>query len=421
MAWSIADFWARVEGSLFPHLKENLPPMTEKHRQLVLVLEVVRVEEYVAHLNWHWMGAPPKDRTALARAFVAKTAYNLATTKALRERLQVDETLRRLCGWERRGQIPSESTFSRSFAEFAEIGLTDRVHEALVKHYVGEEIVFHASTDATEIEARERPVRREEKALVGVAQGPAPTGEGTEGQASSGPAAEETGQGGEQEQAAEVKRGPGRPRKGEERPAAAAKPKRRPGRPRKGEEKPPAPTRLEQQRSQSVQEALAGLPTACNVGTKRNSKGHQETWVGFKFHVVVGDDGIPLAAITTSASMHDSQAAIPLMKMTASRVRALYDLMDSAYDARHIDEQSRELGHVPIIDDNPRRGGKEAYQPMEPDRAERYKNRTASERFNARLKDDCGGRMVRVRGHAKVHTHLMFGLLVIFAEALLGL
>ncbi len=137
--------------------------------------------------------------------------------------------------------------------------------------------------------------------------------------------------------------------------------------------------------------------------------------------MVVGDGGVPLVAATTSASMHDSQAGIPLMKMAHSRTTILYDLMDSAYDCRQIHGQSRELGHVPIIDHNPRRGGKEAYRPMVPDRAERYKNRTASERFNARLKDDCGGRMVRVRGHAKVHAHLMFGLIVVFAEALLGL
>ena len=42
-----------------------------------------------------------------------------------------------------------------------------------------------------------------------------------------------------------------------------------------------------------------------------------------------------------------------------------------------------------------------------------------AERFNARLKDEFGGNMVRVRGHRKVHAHLMFGLLVILADQLL--
>lgn len=58
---------------------------------------------------------------------------------------------------------------------------------------------------------------------------------------------------------------------------------------------------------------------------------------------------------------------------------------------------------------------------LEPDRGERYKNRTTVERFNSRLKDDCGGRMVRVRGKPKVHAHLMFGVLVVFAQAVLAL
>jgi len=58
---------------------------------------------------------------------------------------------------------------------------------------------------------------------------------------------------------------------------------------------------------------------------------------------------------------------------------------------------------------------------LEPDRAEHYKGRTVVERFNARLKDEFGGDMVRVRGHRKVHAHLMFGVLLIFADQLLRL
>ena len=45
----------------------------------------------------------------------------------------------------------------------------------------------------------------------------------------------------------------------------------------------------------------------------------------------------------TSASVHDSQVAIPLMTMTSARVAYLYDLMDAAYDAAAIHDQSRTL------------------------------------------------------------------------------
>ena len=51
--------------------------------------------------------------------------------------------------------------------------------------------------------------------------------------------------------------------------------------------------------------------------------------------------------------VHDSQAAIPLARLTARRVDSLYDLMDSAYDAPEIRAFSTRLGHVPIIDVNP--------------------------------------------------------------------
>jgi len=60
-----------------------------------------------------------------------------------------------------------------------------------------------------------------------------------------------------------------------------------------------------------------------------------------------GIGGIPMSAILTSASTHDSQVAIPLAKMS--------DVMDAAYDAPQIHEISRQFGHVPLIDINPRR------------------------------------------------------------------
>jgi hypothetical protein len=39
-----------------------------------------------------------------------------------------------------------------------------------------------------------------------------------------------------------------------------------------------------------------------------------------------------------------------------------------------------------------------------------YKGRTNAERVNACLKDEFGGRMIRVCGYAKVMAHLMFGI-----------
>lgn len=140
------------------------------------------------------------------------------------------------------------------------------------------------------------------------------------------------------------------------------------------------------------------------------------SWNGYKLHLDFNDCGFPLSAVLTSASVHDSQAAIPLMKLTAGKVISCYDLMDAAYDAAQIWDMSRELGHVPIIDRNPR--GKEIV-PMAPHEAQRYTERTVAERGNGRLKDELGARYVQVRGPNKVMMHLMFGLLALFADRLL--
>jgi len=90
--------------------------------------------------------------------------------------------------------------------------------------------------------------------------------------------------------------------------------------------------------------------------------------------------------------------------------------MDAAYDAVQIWEQSRNLGHVPIIDRNSR--GKDIAS-MAPHKAVRYNERTTVERSNGRLKDELGARCVQVRGSEKVMSHLMFGVIVLFVDQLL--
>ncbi len=141
---------------------------------------------------------------------------------------------------------------------------------------------------------------------------------------------------------------------------------------------------------------------------------------------------IPVSCILTSASLHDSQAAIPLAQLSASRITNLYDLMDSAYDAEAIHEYSRRLGHVAIIDPNPRRdrAAKAELQAEEKRRTLmhcetakdiRFHERTTVERVNGRLKDEFGASMVRVRGNSKVMCHLMFGIVALAADQILRL
>ena len=376
----LSQYWLKIQGSLFPFLEEELGSLSKKQQQLVSILELIQIEQFIPDYRWY-EGRPRKTRCAIARAFVAKAVYNLDSTTALCERLRFDKTLRRICGWEIQKDIPSEATFSRAFVEFAATELPQEVHNALIKKTYEENqaIVLHNSRDSTAIIARERPVIEPKASDLSF------------------------------EEPAKKKRG--RPKKGEERVVKE-------------------PTRIERQTKMSLEAMMAELPKMCNIGTKKNSKGHSEHWIGYKLHLDVGDGCVPISAILSSASLHDSQVAIPLATMTAARVTNLYDLMDAAYDVPGILEHSRSLGHVPLVDKNPRRNKTLAEEMKAESKRQkligfespekvRYKERTTVERANARLKDEFGGRMIRVRGHLKVMCHLMFGVLALAADQLM--
>lgn len=363
----IMQRWRMVQHELMPALRNEMGVMTPKLEQVIHTLEWVRIEEFVRS-TWKGCGRPEHDRGMLANAFVAKAVLGLPTTAGLIERLAADRALRRICGFSMWKKLPGESTFSRAFAEFAEAGLAERTHAALVRDTLGGGLVGHISRDGTAIEAREKPAKK-----IDVPAGAPETA-----------------------------------------PAVAKKR----GRPRKCEVREAKPGKLAQQQGQSLAQLLKELPRDCDRGSKCNAQGYKNSWNGYKLHIDTADCGIPVSALLTSASMHDSLAAIPLSLMTAQRVTNCYDLMDAAYCSSVLREHSRSLGHVPLIDHNPRKGEKIEFTPSE---AQRYKERSQAERTNARLKDDYGGRHIRVRGNAKVMSHLMFGVLALTANQILRL
>jgi hypothetical protein len=53
--------------------------------------------------------------------------------------------------------------------------------------------------------------------------------------------------------------------------------------------------------------------------------------------------------------------------------------------------------------------------------ADRYKERTMIERVNGRIKDEFGGRHIRVRGASKIMAHLIFGVLALTVDQMLKL
>ncbi len=90
-------------------------PLGERHRLLVAALEMARVKWFVARSEG-LAGRPLACRASLARAFVAKVVFELSTITLLVDQRRIDVRLRRLCGWERAGKLPSEASFSRAFA-----------------------------------------------------------------------------------------------------------------------------------------------------------------------------------------------------------------------------------------------------------------------------------------------------------------
>ncbi len=97
-----------LQGHLFPWMREDNDPVTEALGRLVTTLDVIGLEAFVPEPP-RGPGRPPEDRRALARAFVAKAVLGIPTTSALIERLDVDKSLRRILGWERRCASPFRS------------------------------------------------------------------------------------------------------------------------------------------------------------------------------------------------------------------------------------------------------------------------------------------------------------------------
>ena len=372
---TVLKMWLKVknlENSLFPELQESLrvEEFSSKESKLIRVLDFAEIEKFITITS---LTNTPKSREQIARAFIAKSVYNLQTTRDLIDRLHIDRTLRILCGWRYVKEIPSEATFSRAFNEISALQIAQKAHEKFVGEYLSEKIFFYNATDATKIPLREKAVKK-------------------------------------------VKEEP--------------KIKHKPGRPKKGETREPIkPKILEQQKDmKTVDEMLSLVSTECGVGIKQNSKGNREVWIGGSLHISVVDRDIPITAFYSGANVHDSSVALPLMQETSKRVNYLYDLQDAGYDADIIRDFSIGLGHRPIIDINPKNSKelKAKIELMEHESKtfkylnqhlncdeKHYNQRSMVERVNKLLKDDFGCNKIYYQGAIKVASVLAFGILSI--------
>jgi len=370
----LSKIWTKIlnlESSLFPALKEELrlEELSHKEQKLIKILDFAQIEKNITVIS---ITNTPKDREEIARAFIAKSVYNSQTTRDLIDRLHHDRTLRIICGWRYKSDIPSESKFSRVFKELSDLQIAAKTHEQFVKEYLSDTVFMYNAIDATKIPLRVKPVKVEKE----------------------------------------------------------ENPKNKVGRPKKSEVKEPKqPTILQQQQTMTTtKELLSLVSTHCGVGIKQNSKGNREVWIGGKLHISAVDGDIPVAAFYSGANVHDSSVALPLINETSKRVNYLYDLQDAGYDSNIIRNFSKKLGHRPIIDINPK-NSKELKAKIELQKEEKgkfemlhlpqnsdthhYNQRSMVERVNKYLKEDFGCNTIYYQGATKVASVLAFGILSI--------
>ena len=137
---NLSKMWNKIlnlETSLFPALKEELilEELSSKEAKLIKILDFAEIEKNITIVK---ITNTPRDRVEIARAFIAKSVYNLQTTRDLIDRLRIDRTLRMLCGWRYKTDIPSEAKFSRVFKELSDFKIAEKTHEKFVKEYLSD-------------------------------------------------------------------------------------------------------------------------------------------------------------------------------------------------------------------------------------------------------------------------------------------
>ena len=87
---TLSGYWLHIQEELLPWLNDTpCGPLNEHHKQLISVLGMARIEAFLPG----WLDLPGRrlsERSALARAFVAKAVFNQSTTRLPIEMLSVD-------------------------------------------------------------------------------------------------------------------------------------------------------------------------------------------------------------------------------------------------------------------------------------------------------------------------------------------
>lgn len=332
--------------------------LTDEHRGFIVLLQMIEAHLLRNDADRTRFGRPRYDDSAILRSLIAKLFLRIDRNNLLRQRLLSDGNLRRICGFRK---VPSESTFSRRLADFAARRLPESTLASLVSEYHEGTLVRVVARDSTAIAARERATNKKREVKP-------------------------------------VRHKRGRPRKDDVRPPKVEK-------------------RMKRQLRQKPGKSLSELNKECAWGCKVNSQGNPHYWKGYKIHLDVTDQGIPVTAWVSGANVHDSQVAIPLEKLTERRLTHLYSMADAAYDAPELRNYIEGKGRVAVIDFNKRR------RTNAPElgvlEREQFKARTVVERANSHLKDFFLPPQLFVKGHTKVSFVLLLGVLCLAATKII--
>ena len=162
--------WLTIQPDLFGRIEDEVGELGESEKDFVRICTTALNSGRFAKYRWCGNGHPPSSRFSIFKMLVLKALRNFPDTKATLAIIRRSPVLRRLCGWESVAAVPSESTVSRAYNQFAQDEIASFIHSDFVKAALGRNGVFHVSHDSSAIDAREKgqrkPQTEEEKAMT---------------------------------------------------------------------------------------------------------------------------------------------------------------------------------------------------------------------------------------------------------------
>src|SRR5690625_3222904 len=283
---------------------------TQKYDAVIAALNLNKL--YHAVTKKSRLGAPEElNYAAMIISFAVRYVERIPTIKDLIKRLHDDIAFKLNCGFLVSDSVPSEASYSRLITKLMESGILETEKENVVRQAIEEGFITDetTATDATHFEARDQAPPKEEKPKT--------------------------------------------------------KPKKRGRKPKEEREQwlkeqaekeanmPLYEKKIEAQLDASLPELRNGVPQDPKWGIKKNSKGKNVYWYGFKGHLAVGASSqYILQSLFSSGSLNDGKAAIPLLKglhedLSLKSIR--YQTMDAGYDYEPIYEQVHRMGQQSII------------------------------------------------------------------------